>query len=121
MDETTKARLAERERAKRISGFFSPAACKTMREWKVSPDTPSRIFEEAMGGEIYARTLADVAKAFGVSLQTAKAWMSMGAPGKEPSGYSLPEILCWRLIEDQRAEARQQGDTRFASSFEKDE
>lgn len=61
------------------------------------------VFEIALllGGDVLVDTQAEVAKAFGVGLDTAKGWFAMGAP-KPPKGkpYNLIGIVAWRVRAD---------------------
>ena len=62
-----------------------------------------------LNGDTTARTQDEVAKAFGVSVQTIKVWVGKGMPKPLRKGdpYNLISILFWRSREDERADAHQ--------------
>jgi hypothetical protein len=112
---TAKVKRANRgNKASAASGTFRPVpnVCQLLREMRITRDFYTCDVESlivAHGGTVTVRTLAQVARQFGVGLATAKAWASMWDEEMPRRPYSLLEILSWRLIEDERGLQIQSG------------
>jgi hypothetical protein len=97
------------EKIKRTD-FFPPNSrcCEVLRALRLSHFDPNAL-TILLGGQTGAKTQAEVAKAFGVSVQTVKVWSGAGMPKPFKPGdpYCLISILHWRSREDERADENQ--------------
>jgi DNA-binding transcriptional regulator YiaG len=90
--------------------FFPPNArcCEVLRATRLTNFDPNML-TILLGGQLEVPTQAEVARAFGVSVQTVKTWVGKGMPKPAKSGqpYSLINVLYWRSREDERADDNQ--------------
>jgi transposase len=90
--------------------FFPPNSrcCEVLRALRLTNFDPNAL-TILLGGQTVAKTQAEIAKAFGVSVQTIKVWSGAGMPKPSKPGdpYCLISILHWRSREDERADENQ--------------
>jgi hypothetical protein len=106
----TAEQAAEKNASYKPSEYWPPSArhCELIRILR-----PANLYVNdlilLLAGDITAKTQDEVAKAFGVSVQTIKVWSAKGMPKPTRKGelYQLIPILFWRCREDERADENQ--------------
>lgn len=90
--------------------FFPPNSrcCEVLRALRLTRFDPNAL-TILLGGQTVAGSQAEVAKAFGVSVQTIKNWVGAGMPKPPKTGdpYCLISVLHWRSREDEKADENQ--------------
>lgn len=106
----TAEQAAEKNASYKPSDYWPPSArqCELIRVLR-----PQNLYVNdlivLLAGYTTAKTQDEVAKAFGVSVQTIKVWVAKGMPKPNRKGepYQLIPILFWRCREDERADENQ--------------
>jgi hypothetical protein len=90
--------------------YFPPNSrcCEVLRALRLKNFDPNAL-TILLGGQTVAKSQPEIAKAFGVSIQTVKNWSGAGMPKPFKAGdpYCLISILNWRSGEDERADENQ--------------